>query len=219
MKDLVILGAGGFAREVAWLVEEINNDKPSWNLIGFIDEDLTKRDHVINNVPVLGDFGRLGGASGKVAAICAVGNPRSKRELVLKGNEAGLEYVNLVHPDVRMSRYVRMGVGNVICAGNIVTVNIDLGNHVILNLDCTVGHDVVIGDYCTVLPSVNLSGGSFLGEGCLIGTNAAVIEGVTIGEWSIIGAGAVLTKDIPSYCTAVGVPATAIKFHQNRITS
>ena len=120
----------------------------------------------------------------------------------------------MIHPNVRISQYVKMGHGNIICAGNILTVNIKLGNHVILNLDCTVGHDAIIGDYSTILPSVNISGNSIIKEGCFIGTNSAVIEGVSVGEWSIIGAGAVLTKDIPARCTAVGVPAKAIKFHQ-----
>ena len=151
----------------------------------------------------------------KAAAICAVGNPVSKYNLVRRGNELGFEYVNLVHPNICMSRYVKMGTGNIICAGNILTVNITLGDHVILNLDCTVGHDAFIGNYCTVLPSVNLSGNSRLGEGCLIGTNSALIEGVSVGDWSIIGAGAVLTKNIPRHCTAVGIPARVIKYHHS----
>lgn len=214
MKDLIIIGAGGFAREVGWLVEDINQEKPCWNLIGYVDEDPDKQNLILNNVPVLGSFNRLKGAARKAAAVCAVGNPLSKYKLILKGNEVGLKYVNLIYPNVRISRYVEMGMGNIICAGNILTVNITLGNHVILNLDCTVGHDAIIGNYCTILPSVNLSGNSTLKEGCLMGTNSAVIEGVSVGEWSIIGAGAVLTKDIPPHCTAVGVPAKAIKFHQ-----
>ena len=97
---------------------------------------------------------KLKGAARKATAVCAVGNPRSKYKLILKGDEVGLNYVNLIHPNVRISQYVKMGHGNIICAGNILTVNIKLGNHVILNLDCTVGHDAIIGDYSTILPSV-----------------------------------------------------------------
>ncbi len=214
---MIIIGAGGFAREVAWLVEDINREKACWNLVGFIDEDPDKHGLILNELPVLGSFNELKGSARKAAAICAVANPLSKYKLVSLGKEAGLEYVNLIHPDVRISQYIKMGRGNIICAGSILTVNICLGDHIILNLDCTVGHDTVIGSYCTILPSVNLSGGLALGEGCLIGTNSAIIEGVSVGEWSIIGAGAVLTKDIPAHCTAVGAPAKPIKFHQNNI--
>lgn len=215
MKDLLIIGAGGFAREVGWLVEEINQEKPLWNLIGYVDEDPQKKGMPLNDLPVLGSFNSLSGASVKAAAICAVGDPRSKYSLALKGKEVGLKYINLIHPNVRMSKYVNMGIGNIVCAGNILTVNIGLGNHITINLDCTIGHDVSIGNYCTILPSVNLSGNSTLKDGCLLGTNSAVIEGISVGEWSIIGAGAVLNKDIPAHCTAVGVPAKVIKFHQD----
>jgi sugar O-acyltransferase (sialic acid O-acetyltransferase NeuD family) len=102
---------------------------------------------------------------------------------------------------------VELGCGNIICAGTIITVNIKIGNHVIINLDCTVGHDTVINDYVTCAPSVNISGQVEIEEGCDIGTNAAIIQGKKIGKWSIIGAGAVVSRDIPPGCTAVGVPA------------
>lgn len=217
IKDLIIIGAGGFAREVAWLVEDINREKTCWNLIGFVDEDPDKHGLLLNDLPVLGSFSKIKGAVRKAAAICAVGNPISRHKLILMGENVGFKYVNLIHPDVRISQYVEMGCGNIICAGNILTVNISLGDHIILNLDCTVGHDTIIGSYCTILPSVNLSGNSTLGDGCLIGTNSAVIEGVSVGEWSIVGAGSVIIKDLPDHCTAVGVPAKAIKFHSRNV--
>ncbi len=162
MKDLIIIGAGGFAREVAWLVEDINQEKPIWNLIGYVDEDPDKENLILNDVPVLGSFNKLKGAARKAAAVCAVGNPLAKCKLIQKGNEVGLEYVNLIHPNVIISRHVKMGRGNIICAGNILTVNITIGNHVILNLDCTIGHDAIIGNYCTILPSVNISGNTLI---------------------------------------------------------
>ena len=215
MQKLVIIGAGGFAREVAWLVDDINADKNTWELLGFIDEDDAKYGVFYNNYPVLGDFDFLHKKDLKepVYCVCAVGNPKNKRILVKKAEEWGYRFANLIHPSVKISKHVKIGVGNIICVGNVITVNVFIHNHVIINLNCTVGHDVIIDNYSTILPAVNISGNVRFGMGCNIGTNASIIQGVTVGEWSIIGAGATVTSDIPPNCTAVGVPAKPIKFH------
>ena len=210
MKDLVIIGAGGFGREVAWLVEDINAVDLQWNLLGFIDDDFSKEGITLNGYPVIGPLEKLP-AKKTIFAVCAVGATEAKKALVEKAAAAGLRFANLIHPDVKMSKHIEMGCGNIICAGSILTVNILLGNHVIINLDCTVGHDSIINDYVTCAPSVNISGRVVIEEGCDIGTNAAIIQGKKIGKWSIIGAGAVVNRDIPSGCTAVGVPAKPVK--------
>lgn len=213
LKKLVIIGAGGFAREVAMLVEEINALNNEWELIGFIDEKPANHGKLINDIPVLGDFDYFYNQNSNVYAVCAVGNSRSKQSLVRKAIERGFQFTNLIHPSVKISTHVDMGIGNIICAANIITTNIIIGNHVAINPGCGIGHDVTIGDYSTILWSVNLSGNVKVGTGCEIGTKTVIIQDIDIGEWSIIGAGAVVVKDIPPYCTAVGVPAKPIKFY------
>ena len=210
MKDLVIIGAGGFGREVAWLVEAINAFDLQWNLLGFIDDDRSKQGVILNGYPVIGTLEELPVKS-ELFTVCAVGTTETKKVLVEKATAAGLRFANLIHPDAKISKFVELGFGNIICAGCIITVNILIGNHVIINLDCTVGHDTIINDYVTCAPSVNISGRVVIEEGCDIGTNAAIIQGKKIGRWSIIGAGAVVSRDIPSGCTAVGVPAKPVK--------
>jgi len=215
MKNLVILGAGGFAREVAWLVEEINREIPTWNLLGFIDQNETKWGIVLDGYPVLGGFETvINSPNGSdLNTVCAVGDPLSKKSLVERARIAGFTFVNLIHPNVCMSNQIRMGVGNIICAGNTLTVNIEIGNHVIINLACTVGHDCKIGDYSTAAPGANISGNVTIEDGCDLGTGFSIIQGLRIGAWTVVGAGAVVTCDIPAHCTAVGVPAKPIKFH------
>lgn len=213
-KDLVIIGAGGFAREVQWLVEEINQEALQWNLIGFIDDDKAKKGHIINELPILGGFEWFEDNPGNVNVVFAVGNPMGRKKLAdkfLKHFKA--DFPNLVHPTVRLSRYVEMGTGNILCASSLLTTNIKLGNFNILNLNCTIGHDVEIENFCTLSPAVNVSGNVTLCNGCELGTNSCVIQGITIGEWSVMGAGAVVIRDIDPRCTAVGVPAKVIK-HQ-----
>lgn len=215
MKDLIILGAGGFAREVAWLVEEINRETATWNLLGFIDQNESNWGRILNGYPVLGDFETVANApyGGNLNAVCATGNPLSRKGLVERAKIVGFTFVNLIHPNVRMSNQVKMGVGNIICAGNTLTVNIEIGNHVIINLACTVGHDCTIGDYTTIAPGANISGNVTIENGCDLGTGFSIIQGLCIGAWTVVGAGAVVTRDLPAHCTAVGVPAKPIKLH------
>lgn len=107
-----------------------------------------------------------------------------------------------------------MGKGNIICAGNILTCNIHLKDFVTVNLNCTIGHDVIVDSFTTISPNASISGNVNLNESVYFGTNATIIQGISVGEGAIVGAGATVVKDLPPYCTAVGSPAKPIKFHK-----
>ena len=111
-----------------------------------------------------------------------------------------------------MSELINIGEGTIICAHSILTVNIEIGKHVIINLDCTVGHDAILQDFVTLYPSVNVSGITNIGRCSELGTGVQIIQAKMVGNYSIVGAGAVIVKDIPDKCTAVGSPAKPIKF-------
>jgi acetyltransferase-like isoleucine patch superfamily enzyme len=110
-----------------------------------------------------------------------------------------------------------MGEGNIICAGNILTCNIVIGNYVTINLTCTIAHDDIIEDFVTILPGCNISGNVHLKRKVDVGTKTAIIPGVVVGENTIIGAGSTVINDLPANCTAVGTPAKPIKFHKQWI--
>jgi len=115
-----------------------------------------------------------------------------------------------------MSQWIEIGEGTVICAGNILTTNITLGKHVQINLDCTIGHDVVMEDYATLAPGVHLSGYVHVGERVYMGTGAVIVNGIkgkpiVIGKDAVIGAGTCVTKSIPPGETWVGVPAHLVR--------
>lgn len=213
MKPIVIIGAGGLAREVAWLIEEINAVREEWELLGYVDEDRGKHGLMLNNYKVLGGLEILKSLSRDVHLVCAIGDPQVRKSVVGKVRAFGLPFSNLVHPSMRLSPYVSMGTGNILFLFSTVTVNISIGNHNIINYNCTVGHDVLIKNYCTVFPGANISGSVVLNDLVAVGANACVIQGVTVGEGTIIGAGSVVIRDLPPHCTAVGVPAKPIKFH------
>ena len=112
---------------------------------------------------------------------------------------------------VQLSKHVHVGEGTIICAGTIITVDVKIGNHVIINLDCTLGHDDVLSDYVTVYPSVNISGCCTIGQCVELGTGMQIIQGISITDDSIVGAGACVVKDIEEAGVYVGTPAKKIK--------
>jgi len=214
MQPLVIIGAGGLGREIAWLVEEINQKEPKWQLIGFLDDSVELQKRQVNGYPVLGSLSWLEhNKLDELAGVCAVGSPIVKRHLVEQAKHFGLKFTTLIHPSAIISNKVKLGEGVIICAGCILTVDLEIGEQVILNPGCGIGHDVIIGRYATLFWHVDLAGRVKIEEGSLLGSKSTVIQGITVGAWSIIGAGAVVTRDIPPHCTAVGVPARPIKFH------
>lgn len=212
MKDIVIIGAGGFGREVAWLIEDINKIEPQWNILGFVDDNVDIIGAELNGYKVLGNVDWL--LNQKLHVVNAIGDPVTKKSAMNRLLASENKYPILIHPSVIYSDSVNFGEGSIICAGCIITVDIEIGKHVIVNLDCTIGHDAKIGNYSTILPSVNVSGFVNISKCVSVGTGSAIIQGVSIGENTIVGAGSVVIRDLPADCTAVGSPAKPIKFHE-----
>lgn len=215
MKKLIIVGASGFGREIAWLAERINEKEAEWDILGFLDDNAELEGTVIGGYKVLGTVQAVKNYQ-DAYFVCAIGSASVRKKVITKINEMlpDAKYATLIDPTVQMSKRVEIGEGSMICAGNIITVDIKIGKHIIMNLDCTVGHDAVIGDFVTLYPSVNLSGITTVGDCTELGTGSHIIQGINIGHNTIIGAGAVVVKDIPDKCTAVGAPAKPIKFFE-----
>lgn len=217
MDRLVIIGAGGFGREVKWLVERLNarererSGKERWEFLGFVDDGIT-RGTIISGYPVLGDTKWLKGQKGELAAVCAVGCAKTRRKIIdfISENKI-IRFPNLIDPSTLTSGQLNIGKGNIICAGTILTVDITIHDFCIINLDCTIGHDTKIESCTTIYPSANLSGCVTVGAESEIGTGCHIIQGVVIGRKAILGAGTVVIRDIPECCTAVGNPARIIK--------
>lgn len=209
MKNLYIIGAGGFGREVAWCVERINDVTQTWNLKGFIDDNEKLWGKQEDEYLVLGGCEYLKQQE-NAYAVCAVGNSKVRKQIIEKLSNSGVRFATIVDPSVILSKRVSIGEGTIICAGTIATVDISIGKHVIINLDCTLGHDDVIGDFVTTYPSVNVSGNVVVGECCELGTGTQVIQGKKIVKNTIVGAGSVVIRDINESGTYVGSPTTKI---------
>ncbi len=209
--EIVVYGAGGFAREVKDVVDAMSAAGQSVRCVGFLDDDPRSRGTVLNDVPVLGGEEVVAQWSARAEFLVGLGNTPIRKRIAEKTERRGGIFATAIHPSAVMSRYVLFGAGTIVTAGVILTNRIRIDRHVILNLDTTVGHDCILEDFVTVAPGAHISGNVHVGEGTDIGTGAVVIQGVRIGRWSVIGAGTVVTKDIPDNCTAVGVPAKVIK--------
>ena len=212
MRDIAIFGVGGFGREVLTLVKDINKVVPQYNIIGFFDDGHEKNE-IINGYPMLGKTEDLNEWPTDISIAISVGTPTIKKQIVEKIRNPRINYPTLIHPNVVIGDidFVKIGKGCIICAGSMITTNIEIKDFVILNLGCTVGHDVIINGFAAFMPSCNISGEVLIGEGVYCGTGVKIINQTTIGEYAVIGAGAVVTKPIPGYCTAVGVPAKVVK--------
>ncbi|MBC5837046.1 acetyltransferase [Flavobacterium muglaense] len=214
MDKIAIVGAGGFGREVKFLIDQINIEKNKYEFVGFFDDGLVKGD-IVNGFPVLGKVSDINNLNESTAIVIAVAIPQIRKDIYNKISNSFAYFPTLIHPNVIIGTdFVTVGKGSIICASTIITVNINIGEFVILNLQCTVGHDTIIKDFCSFMPSVNVSGEVIIEECVYVGTGAKIINLLNIGKNTIVGSGAVVAKSLPGNCTAVGIPAKPIKFHE-----
>lgn len=215
MQKIAIFGAGGFGREVKIIIDAINSISEKYEFIGFFDDGF-EIGKIINGYPVLGAIHEINNYEDSLLLVLAIGNPIVKKKVFEKIKNPKVSFPSLIHPSVIISKdAVIVEDGCIICAGNIITCNIKIERFTILNLACTVGHDTTIGAFSSFMPSVNISGEVTIHSSVYVGTGAKIINQLEIGENTVIGAGAVVSKSIPANCTAVGIPAKPIKFHEN----
>lgn len=210
MKNIIIIGAGGVGREVSLIIEKINKLKATWNLIGFIDDNINSWNKIINEYQIIGGMDLLETLPLDTYVVIAIANYNLKKKIVNKINNK-FKFATIIDPKVYIHDYMTIGEGTIIYEGAIITANIQVGNHVIISPKCGIGHDSIIKDYVSLLWNVNISGNDVIEEGVMMGSGSTIIQGKKIGKGSIIGAGAVVIDDIDSFTTAVGVPAKVVK--------
>ncbi len=190
-----IMGAGGFSKEVAWLIDET----PHFEFEEFVDKGQELGFHtLLRKFPNEIFYAAMG-----------VGTP----EVIATIVETFIQYKNLkwptiIHPSVLGDfPNISFGAGCIVCAGNIMTTDITIGDFNVLNLNSTLGHDLRTGAFCVINPNCSTSANVTLEGANLVGVGSTLLANTTMHTGAVLGAGALLTKDIPAGEVWAGVPA------------
>tara|TARA_B100000953_G_scaffold251223_1_gene213941 strand:+ start:1611 stop:2261 length:651 start_codon:yes stop_codon:yes gene_type:complete len=206
-KKIVIIGSGPFGREVLWTINDCNQNKMIFDVVGFVDDDKNIQNKQIEGLPVLGTIDWIfSNSESGIFYVVAIGDCKIREEIIKKLEGKNLRFATIIHPSVIRSKSVEIGEGSVIQAGCILTVNIKIGKHVHVNIKSTIGHDCVIKDFVTLNPGIHVNGDILIGKGVLVGSGVIMNDGIKIGDKSVIGSGTVLINDVPESSLVIGVP-------------
>lgn len=203
MKRILILGAGGFGREVlAWTRAAL----PAYRIGGFLDDSPNAAKDPRLRAAVVAPISTYEPLPDDVF-VCAVGSPRLRRTLSEKIKARGGRFVTLVHPTAIIAEGSTLEEGVIVCPYALVSVDTRIGEGTAIYYHSSVDHDVRIGPWCQISAHCDITGAARLGTAVFMGSHATVLPGVSVGAEAVIGAGAVVTRDVPEGVTAVGVPA------------
>jgi len=206
----VIIGCGGFGREVHDVVDAVNSQEPTWRLLGYVDDAPSEKNSALVAKRASGIIGSADRVLQDVAPahyVVAIGRADVRRSVDKRFRDAGWKPASLIHPTASIGADVVIGDGAVICAGVRVTTNVRLGYSNHINLNTTIGHDVVTGDFVSINPLVAVSGDVVVGDDVLLGTHCSILQGLSIGQGATAGAGSCVVRDVPAETVVKGVPA------------
>lgn len=213
LKNIVIYGAGGFGREVAWLIERINKVNPEWNVLGFIDDVKTEMyGKTINNLPVLGGNDWLDGYKNEVYVTCAIGNSKVRRKVYDNLEKYDkVKLATLIDPSVCVADTAQIGAGSILCYACSIMVNVKIGKGVVVNIGTRIGHDSMLSDYCTCYVNTIVSGYAKIGEDSEIGSGAFILQCKVVGNDIIVAPLSAVLTDISEAGTYAGNPARRMR--------
>jgi sugar O-acyltransferase (sialic acid O-acetyltransferase NeuD family) len=213
MSELFLLGAGGFGREVAAMVQHTNGVAHTWDLLGFLDDNAALHGRTMGGLTILGGLEVLSAYPDALCACC-VADPAVRKSIVERAAGFGAKWATLVHHTAVIMHSATIGEGCILQPFSAVTADACVGEHVHVNYHSAIGHDGRVGDYVTLSSYVDITGKVTLGEGVFVGSGASILPGISVGSYAVIGGGALVHRDVAAWTVAVGVPARVIKERQ-----
>lgn len=209
MKQLIIVGAGGFGRELLQWCKDIQQVNKEWDILGFIDDNLSSLDEYECDYKVIGTIKEWQPNDNQVFAL-AIADPKTKASTIARLEERGANFVSIIHPDARIGNFNTLGKGLVLYPNARITVNVTIGDYVTVLDNTSIGHDAVIGDFTTISASCGINGHVQVGQFSYFGCNASTIPNIKIGENCHIGVGSMVVNNIKSGMHVFGNPAKRI---------
>jgi acetyltransferase EpsM len=213
IKNIIIIGASNDGLLVVDLVEAINDVMPTYNILGFLDDDIDKHDKTIAGYKVLGPISNAENLPSNTKYILAIASAKKSirtRKFVEKLHLNKQNTETLIHPRANISKNAQIGWGSVILAGAQINANVIVGNFVFIEGNAWLGVGTSVSNFVVITHDASISGNTILNEGAYIGANSSLLGGVEVGAWSVVGMGSVILKDIPSYEVYVGNPGRFI---------
>jgi sugar O-acyltransferase (sialic acid O-acetyltransferase NeuD family) len=211
MKDLIIIGAGGFGREIlSYAVDIMKTDDCEWRIKGFIDDDLNALHDIDTGYPILGTISKHIIEENGVY-VCAIGDGKTRLSIGRYFQEKGAEFINFIHPTAKIRERVKLGVGNIFCPNTSINPDVAIGDFVLINGNSGLAHDCIVDDGCSLIGGNSVNGNCLLAKCVFMGANSIIIPGRKIGGYAKICAGAVVFTHVKPGKTMIGNPAMVLK--------
>lgn len=214
MKDIAIFGAGGFGREIACLINIINQKEPTWTLIGFFDDDPKLKGQMISHFgPCYGGIDALNNYTKELAVVIPIGSPLVVKKIVESIDNDNVYFPNIIHPDfnIKDPESFTIGKGNIIQDGCSVSCNVSVGDFNVFNGGVVFGHDDKVGSFNSFMPAIRVSGEVEIGDANFFGVGSIILQQIKIGNEIRLGAGSVLMAKPKDGKLYVGNPARKIE--------
>lgn len=213
MKDIAIYGFGGFGREIASIIKSINTIEPTWNILGFFDDDQSKLGLENEYGKVLGGIDFVNSYDKELSVVMAIASPNVLEKIITNINNPNLSFPNIIAPTVFFfdKETFNIGYGNVICHHCRVSTDVTMGNFNLINGCCSFGHDVKLGNYNMMQPETRVSGETTIGNKNFFGVRCTILQGLKIGNETRIGAGSFIIRKTKDGQTYFGNPAKMLK--------
>lgn len=210
MKDIIIVSASGFAREMVSYIEDINRLKPTWHIKGFIDDNLHALDNYSCDYKIIGSI-KDWQPSRNEEYVCALAFPNIKKKIVESLIRKGAIFATIIHPTARINKHCSIGEGTVVTPYSVINANAKVGKFTSI-LGSSVAHDASVGDYSTLSGKVSLNGHVEVGKEVYIGCGVLVAPSKKIGDNAVVGIGSVVISNVKANTKVFGNPAKKILF-------